>query len=779
MTSSPGTRHFVLTTLVVFTSIILLFTKNPAGKTQLEADRLEITQKQTVARGNVQLTHPDWSVKSDYLLIEKGKEIDTITAEGDVWLSYGEFTVNSDRLSGSLTTGDPSKLRELKLFAVQGESNSLLFQGEELTLETREGEINRVKVEGKAELSTGENSRISGDKILLSRAEEDWNLEVTGEANYAGDPGKFRAEGMRASIETDSKSNAARVSRLTAESTAGWLELKKANEKDKQLQIEAGPTTVDFGPSSNLAKAQFTDGTFTTCERCQVNAGCAYSITASHTSLVEGELILARSARLNTFGLPIWWAPLYLITVKNVGLPERPYFPQVGYSWEDGLSLSGAVPVYLDKNHFGSFVVDYFSRPGGLGLGVDFYSGGSDFAGLAEIYGSYRLQGTNYLKAEWDLDWKLRDWLSLKTEVDYQKGEFRGTEYDKNQWRLEVFPEEWNPTWNLTAARVEKEETDEDVDETITHVIERYPEISFTWQDPVSWVTFRTELNSGLGYFRENKSHWSQIRSAWRGELGGKFSEGFTLTDQFSLTLNGEGKVNQYFEREADDSSTRVWGNLRPGLRVKGPGILSVSFNHQVKVGQSPFNFDSVERLDRVAFDFQSHQGGINQSLNFHYDFVPDDGFSDIKYTLDFSWFSVDQTIGLTYDAAAGFLESVRGKSSYSWNSFRTSLSTGYNFADESISETTLSLGFAGAENQLEFKVVSEPPDRWLKEVSTEIDLTAFDNWSFSLNGKYDFQKGKVSGLSYSIHNTLQNCVKLGFRGDKSGVWFDVELVGF
>ncbi|MEF8799162.1 MAG: hypothetical protein V5A79_07085 [Candidatus Bipolaricaulota bacterium] len=777
MASSPGIRSFSLI-LLILGALTLLFPSTLKAKTLLKANTVEVTPDKTVARGNVHFSHPDWSVYCDYLLIKKGDETDQLSAEGNVNLSYDELSVKSERLTGRLGKEDSSEPTELKFFQASGELEGLGFRGAELELKTDDGEIQNFTLTGDVELSVEENSKLKGDRATLSRVKEGWDLEVSGNAEYESDSGLVGAEQMNGQIEAGFEKDRVRITKLTGDSVTGQVELEGPDGKGPGLRFDSESANFEFGTSAILNRAELSNSTFSSCEPCRIGGGCAYSITANDVSLIDREFVLAESASLNAFGLPIWWSPLYFLTTRDVGLPDRPYFPRVGYSANEGLSLRGAVPVFIDRHNFGNVVVDYFSREAGLGLGIDYYSGGSDLTGLAEIYGAYRLRGDNYFKLDAEFDSKLTDWLAFKTDIDYQRGTFQGSSYDQNEWSLSLGTEEQNPGWSVTAAREEKEETNKNMDEEITHTIERYPELSLSWEDPLE-LPAKTGLNSSLGYYRENKTNWSRSRSGARGAFGGELSLHHSLLNNFTLILDGKASLNQYYETEPGNFLTRAWGKVEPGVRIEGPGIVEVRFNHQVRTGRSPFTFDRIERMDRLTFDFKSSRPGISQTLGFYYDFVPDDGFSDISYTVNFSRYSLDQTVTLDYDTSAGFLKSVAGKSVFSPGPFEVGFSTGYDFSDESISETTFSLGFARGKNQLGFKVLTEPPDRWLKEVSTEINLTAFDNWSFSLNGKYDFQKGKVSGLSYSIHNTLQNCVKLGFRGDKSGVWFDVELVGF
>jgi hypothetical protein len=308
-------------------------------------------------------------------------------------------------------------------------------------------------------------------------------------------------------------------------------------------------------------------------------------------------------------------------------------------------------------------------------------------------------------------------------------------------------------------------------------VVERLPELSLSRQEGYgSYLDFG--LRSELGYYRETKEDLSLTRSGGRGKLGGNLRIAHSPVDLLDLSLRGQGWINSYYDVEAEEFTARGWAMLEPELKLEEQGTFTAGFTHRRKTGKSPFDFDAVEELDRLSFNYSSKAGNIGQSLGFHYDFTPDDGFSEAKYSVNFTRNPVNQKFKVNYDISNASLSSITTDSGLELDKFEINLSSGYDFDAGEVSETTLGLNYPFGKNEVEIRIKSRPFENWLKEVSGNLNLKFLETWSLDLKGEYDVRAGNISSLSYSLHNTLQNCLKVGITGDLTGLWFDVELAG-
>jgi len=743
-----------------------------AGGSEEKTSKLNKTVEKTVAEGDVRLIDPDWSLSSGYLELKATEKTKNVKASGNVKLTAGDFSILGENLSGELAEKDSTDTLRLNLKMVDGKSDSIGFSGGEVDLVIVGGSLENMKITRDSTFSLNQGPSIRGNEALLKRSEKGWNFSVEGEVVFENRTTGFTTERISGEITTGE--GGARITALNSETLSGEIELEGSSGKITDLRVRGESATLEFDEDSKLSSVDFEHGSFTSCKDCNCSGGCAYSISANRTSLIDRDFVLARSARLKSFGFPVGWSPLYFISLKEVGLPRRPYFPRIGYSATTGVSASGAFPVFLDVDHFGNVIFDYFSRSQGFGLGLDYYSGGTTVSGVGQIYGIYRLSGDSSFKIDGAIDLTPANWMKLSAEATVKQGLLEGTDYDQNEWGISLTGRESAPDWKIFLDREEKESDDE-----LDHVIERVPEISLSLKPSVGGFPGSYELFASAGYYREIMEDWSRIRSGPRGKIGGELSVSSSSLNSLDLYINGEVWANPYLTGSEGEYSTRVWWNAEPGLKIGGAGTLEVSFTHRNRLGESPFEFDEVEKLDRLNLSYKSSQPGIAQELKLHYDFEPQEGFSDIEYVIDFQSDLLDQQFGLKYDVEAASISSISSETALSGTNLQLNLATGYDFAAESVSETNLGFQFSEGENSLVIELTGDPFDNWLREVSGELNLNLLEDWSIGLKGEYNVTTGDISNLSYSVYNTLQDCLKVGITGDISGVWFDVEIAGF
>jgi hypothetical protein len=285
---------------------------------------------------------------------------------------------------------------------------------------------------------------------------------------------------------------------------------------------------------------------------------------------------------------------------------------------------------------------------------------------------------------------------------------------------------------------------------------------------------------SGIfGYYREKETSWPGDRTGARLYLKADFSIGGSPLNWLDLSLTGAGRFDGYSFGGVNGLKTRTALGLTPKLELKGPGNLEIRFDHRTKLGNSPFVFDSLKSVDKLSLVYDGSWRGFYNRLGFHYDFVPPDGFSNLNYELEFQRGIVDQEFGLEYDLSSAALEALTASTLLSREFGSLEVSTGYDFKTGSITETELGVEFTGARNEFNLRLTGNPSETILEEISGGVDLTVFENWSVNLKGKYDFGDDEVSKLSYSVYNTLQNCLKVGVSGGLGGVWLNAELAGF
>lgn len=800
---SPG----YLTAIPITFCALLFFFTPLKGSSVLEADVLTVQPKKTVARGNVtltssgltlkcesleitveeetqkiraedsvELTGPGWTITGKYLELDLVQKTADIFAQGEVTISNKSFSLRGAKISAAMNR-EPGK-QSLKGTMVDGEGSGegIEFGGGKIEIESRQGEMTRLKIEEKANIDLGNQTIITGNTISLQKGEASWDLRVRGDPHYRTSGGELSGKTITGKIKSG-ENGTPKLSNVQASEFSGELSLK-TDFGERQFRVSGGKVEVKFARGENLTSLSLEDSKFSTCKGPRDIGSCAYSISADRTSLIDGEILLAESAGLKTFGVPIGWAPLYFISLKDVPIPRRNYFPRIGFSGPQGLFFQGALPIFVDVNHFGNVVLNYSSRHRGLGAGIDLYSGSGPLTGVAQLYGSYRILGTNYLGVETDLTGKINDWLKLDGEIEYKQGTFRGAHLNQSEWDIRLQPTNSNIDLETKVVREEFEERDEKTGEEIQHSVERLPEVRYGWKNSTQSLPLNYSLGGSLGYFRENKTTWSGVRTAARGLLSGGFSMESSPLDFISLYMTGKGEADYYYDFSDKSSGPRFWERLQPRITLNGNESLTVELTHQAKIGTSPFAFDGIDLRNRLSLDLTSSRQDIDQSLGFYYDFYPHPGFSDLNYKATFNSKHLDQSFEFTYEIESQVPELLTWKSTYSKNNLWINLSTGYSFENAAIAKSQLILGLNFAGNEFELGLEGKPHEVWLEKISAGVDLEFLETWSLDIEGKYDLTSGSFTSLSYTASNKIQDCLNVGISGDETGVWFDVQLAG-
>lgn len=765
--------------LFVLSIAFVFFHPGPGitGKTRLEADQLEITPERTVARGNVNLSREGFTLNCKYLRMERGEGKRKLTAEGEVELTAGGAKIEASSLTGELPGGEGGH-SILELSGGSGNFDNFNFEGKKIVLELTGDELSRISLKKDATLSPNERTTLRAEEINLTRADKGWELLARGSARYSGRDTNLRGEKLTGRIESGGGKEG-QLKEITVEKLSG--ETIPANQNGDSGSFSFTGERGDFlfeGPEE-LTEFRLTKGSFTSCNFRRGEETPAYSLESERLSLLPGDFLVAETAEIKSFGLPVWRSPNYFIPLGDLELPSRSYFPRVGFSGSEGLTFEGAVPVYLNRRNFGNVIADYSTGQKTIGLGLDYFSGGKSFTGVAKLYGKIRSGESNYLGLEAEFDGGPESWPDLTGALDFRRGPLQGEDYDRNEWRLNLTGIDELPGWSSTIARSEVSASVNNSSDTTKRAITRLPEIGYEKEDVLPDLPGQNNFSGKFGYYRERETSWLDDRSATRVDLRGNFSIDGSPLKWLDLSLSSSGRFDGYFFGEVNGLKTRTALDLTPKLELKGPGDLEIRFDHRAKLGNSPFIFDSINGFGKLSFTYEENWRGLYNRLDFHYDFVPSNGFSNLNYELEFQKGILAQEFGLAYDLNKAALEVLTASTGLSRDFGSLEVSTGYDFKTGSITETELGVEFTGARNGFNLQLVGNPPETLLEEISGGIDVTVLENWSISLTGEYDFQDDEISKLSYSVYNTLQNCLKVGVSGGLGGLWFNAELTGF
>ncbi len=745
----------------------------------LEADRLEITPNRTLARGNVKFSGSGFVVSSETFQLLKREDSNSrnLAASGGVKLTAGRVEIEAKELNGELPEGGRENRASLSFTGGSGTIGSISFNAEEITIITEGETVSNLTLEGKAKLELSNQTDLAAERLELTAGESSWKVRAAGSAGYTGHGSRLEAAHLTGSLEPGNREESFQLKKVSAEKPSGQFSTAEENDGSAGFSFSGKEGSFTFDESGELTELELIEGSLTSCQFCRGAEEPAYSLQARRASLFPGEFLVTRSSRLESFGFPVWSNPNYFIPLRDFGLPERSYFPRIGFSGAGGLNFEGGVPFYLNRRNFGNLRADFSTANRTIGAGIDYYSGGSLLNGVGKLYGNVKNGEVNFLSADAEFGYEPRNWLQLTGEVDYRQGPFQGEIYDRNEWNLSLEGPRESP-WSAIVSRGEAEINDGQSSGS-KRVLKKLPEVSYGLEGLGGKDFPGTKLGGKLGYYDEYEPNWDERRTGFRGNLLGNFLFESNPLECLELSLNGLGRIDGYVTENNLDTGTRLGYELIPAVELRGPGSLTIKFEHIAGLGSSPFVFDRIEDRDRLSFSYRGSKNGLTGKLNFHYDFLPPDGISNLKYEIGFARGPLNQEVGFEYDLSRGLPEEITTSTVLSRPYGSLELKSGYDFSSREIAESRLELDLAGGNNSGSLALTGLQPGNWLKKLAMQVNVRAPGAWTFQLEGKYDFQNGQLSGLSYSINRTLQDCLRVGVSGTLEGVWFNAELAGF
>jgi len=769
-------RTFLVTLLVLAVFLSIYPGLQSKGKTKLQAERIEIEAERTVAQGNVKLVAGGFTLHCQELRITEDEARRNLRTEGGVELKTEEVRMSGSSLSGEFSEKQTREAR-LKLNKGRGKIGEVALEGEVVVMELKQGSPETIVLKNGGKLNPGDRTTLEAETIELNRDDKNWNLSARGGASYSTSSVTLSGKTLTGEINTR-ESNGIKLDGFTGKNISGRTKTDADNSSSTGFRFTG--ETGDFAFRENdLTRFSLKECSLTSCDFRPDEEKPAYRLESSIINLFPGDFLVAETAEIRSFGLPVWKSPNFIIPLEDFALPSRSYFPRFGFSGSEGLTFEGAVPVYFNRRNFGNVLADYSAGQRSIGLGVDYFSGGENLSGLLELYGKLRSGESNYLGLEAEFEAGRGNWPDLTGGLDLRRGPLRGENYDRKEWKFSLTGIDDLPGWSGTISRNETVNSTDNSSSSAKHSITRLPEIAYEKSGVFSNLPGQQNISGKLGYYREDKTSWLNDRTGARLDLRANFSIGASPLEWLDLSLNSSGRFDGYLFGEVNGLKTRTTLGLTPTLELKGPGNLEVRYDHRAKLGNSPFIFDSLKSFSKLSFTYAGNWRGLSNRLDFHYDFVPADGFSNLNYELEFQRGLLDQEFGLEYDLSSAALEAVTASTLLSREFGSLDVSSGYDFKTGSITETELGVEFTGARNGFYFRLTGNPPETLLEEISGGADITVFENWSVSLMGEYDFQDDEFSQLSYSVYNTLQNCLKVGVSGGLGGLWLNAELAGF
>lgn len=566
-----------------------------------------------------------------------------------------------------------------------------------------------VEAEGTAFLATKAqlllaDYTITAERLSL-REEENWLLEAW-ETNVTSSDSAVRAKFLTAYLTKDGALTSARLQDFSGEVQF------RGPEKEEKLIFSAGDGEVEFEEGA-IVRVLGRDVTFTTCPCAE---GAPYLIRAQEFLLIPEKWLFVQGLRVDSFGYPIVWLPIY---AARLGEESVPFLPEVGSS-PLGWFLRWSFPWSPFEGTVGALLLTLYPQAGRVEPALwTFWDKGSLF--LSGDRATLRFQGRLFGEP-WNIGGRYDStglFLSLSGRVQ--------------GWQVRV-----------EAGLVQAE----------TAAYARIPEVSFSRALKAWGGNF--DLRLSFGRYREGEVE------GWRAGLAGAWSWS-TKIMSFLLQLPVSFGLDQYPKAE------RAYLSLQPSLSL---GPLSLWYQWQTSLGRSMFTFDATPSQSQAGLSLQVSERGWTQNLSFGWDFLAQN-FLPARWAVKGPNF----TLTFAFQVLPFSLSRARWEGALHGRGWSVHFSGGLS---SSAWEDVIMRGQASGEGwQVEGGLRLGLPQISLKRMALSAQAMWGAEWSLAAAGEFDFASGSFVQFEAGIFRTFLGCLRVGLTFYLGGFRLSVDIPAF
>lgn len=726
----------------------------------------------------LELTRPRLELRADSLTLSE--DWATFSAEGHVTVRYGDSSLSAGRLEMSRSSSE--KGRRWVLQAKEGIellTEEISARGEELRAELEEEDDT-----GRLSLKEAELLNFSGEERVPAD-----NQEARSLLRYRGGRAHLRF-GQNQELERielsagaevdyrDGRVTAEEITVLPTEGQGRWLaelgafrgrgSFINARGEKHLLRYEGERAKLAFTEEAEMERLEIARGAFTTCSCSEEIKKEAYCITAQRVLIFDDDLLVGMNITLWAFGLPVFWAPLYLAPLKEE--QKGPFLPELGRSATRGWFAKWRLPFALDERNYGFALLDYFNRYHQLGGGVDL---NYDLLGNSGSLHLYRIFGEMGL-FELALSDRARlpqgVMLNLAANYRSQIEEEAEGQHMGYQAHLSGSRSGWN--WNLAFGHDQYVGIPEEGEELKYRALAWLPELTLSHSaQKVGPLNY--SLGLSFGRYRERKLDEAALYEGTRfaGLLNLGLAEITFHEGRLRLRSGGSYQISLYGATRMEILSASSSLNLSP---LRGLG-LSLTHSYRLVRGWSPFAFDTETRLNRLDLGGSWTSEGLQGSLTTGYD-LEEAEFDPLRLSLSYRLGPSRSTLNLDYDLNEGQLQEVAFQEVLTGEGWSFSLASGYDFSNGRFSDLIAKLALERFKLGLRY----DPNRLFLERLNAEASLQLGEDWRLSFAGEYDFETRRFTALQYGImRGFCHDCWEIGLYGDGEGIWLQAKISAF
>lgn len=755
-------RRMLRLHLIPFTVGLALITASGLAaeppRLEVRADRLTIAEdwSRVTAEGHVLAQYGEGSIEAQVVeLVRAGRHWE-VHATGGVELTLGELAAQGGELDAELEQGDAGRL-SLRAARLSGGAR-----------DSAPGEPEEGRTSGRA-MITYHGGSLAAEEIEILRAEDgegDWLAEAWGEVVFSAEKQSVAAEHLRLRFSLEEEQLDAEVAE--AEAFSGEGSFINARGEEHRLRYQGSRASLSFNPENEVDLVSVARGAFTTCTCSSRIEQESYCITADRLLLFSDDLLVATNITLRVFGVPVFWAPLFLAPLKEE--QRSPFLPEIGRSAQRGWYARWRLPFILDEKTYGSVLLGYFNRYRQLGGGLDLnynmlgHSGSLHFYRIFGELGLFELALSDRAA--------LPQGVMLNLAADYRSQIEAEAEGQHMGYRARLSGSRSSWSWTLNFSHDQYVGIPAEDEEIKYRALARLPELALS-SSPQKIGPLSYSLGLSWGRYRERKLGEAALHEGTRfaGLVNLGLQEISLREGKAKLRPSGSYQLSLYGATAMETLSTSLSLNLLPLESLS----LSLVHSYRLVRGWSPFAFDSETPLNRLALRGGWTSKGLQGNLSTAYD-LEKESFNPLSLSLSYRLGLSRTSLSLNYDLNRGRLRQATLQETLTGEGWSLSAETGYDFVHGRFSDLIGKLALERLKLGLRYDLNS----LLLKRVNAEISLELGEDWRLSLAGEYDLGTGQLTAFQYGIVRSFcHNCWEIGLFSERGRTWLQAKINAF
>lgn len=740
--------------------------------------------------------------------IETSRAGDFLLAQGDVEVHYGEQTIQAQELqvirisdthwrleaTREVQVDDPgfsgqAEFLNVLLDQTSGEirptqialSQFIIETGEDLgglRYQANQGvltfseQLDSIQLDGDADVQ-GEGFSLQADNLTVTNLEESrWRVDAKGDVQFEGSLQQVNSDNLKLTLVLSG--DEPQLEDITLSDFYGEGSFVNAVGEEHDIRYQGENAQFSF-EEQTPSRLELGNAKFTTCTCAGTIEQASYSFSGRELIWQPDEWILGRDLTLKTSGFPVFWLPLFWAPLKEIEGSEL--FPNIGRDVRRGWFAQWRLPVFVNPQNRGTFLLDYYNRYTETGFGVD-WNYTFDTQSQSGKFGIYHFVGQNQvLDLNWNHRWPISSLANLSWSLTRKDVTPKASAPSRWAYQMNLSGQAAGWQWRVNTVRDEvsqEEEADKEGEEKKQfRVLERLPELSLSNSGKVFDLPFSYSGQVGWGHFREQRGETEPFTERDRLNSSASLSLNQIQLQTASLRFGASANVGYAFYGEDTQRTNARWqvdATWQPSSALS----TNLRYFYQAVQGNSPFVFDEVQVADKLTGQVQFSLPPIRGTLS--------TGYALQTGQLDPLTLSMNAVLGehklqgTLRTVANGFdLEAIQLQDVWTAPWGELTLQGGYlpraQRYEDLIARLSLDVIRLGARIDLN--------QGRLRRTNAQFDLR-LGRWSLDFSGEFDWFQNQFSALQVGmVHHFCNDCWQAGLYLSRQRIWLEVQINAF